>query len=160
MKIEYAIRTTYQWRNIVNHLESVQTYLANLAVLFVKLHNVHWNVVGSQFLRIHTFTEELYDQIFEDYDEVAELLKTKGVMPLSTMKEYLGRATIEETAAKDFTSQQSLALVKADLAAMRALATEIRNGADEAGDFETVAMFEDFVSFYSKNIWFVEAMKK
>ena len=47
----------------MKHLASVQTYLANLAVLFVKLHNVHWNVVGSQFLRIHTFTEELYDQL-------------------------------------------------------------------------------------------------
>jgi starvation-inducible DNA-binding protein len=105
----------------MKHLESVQTYLSNLAVLFVKLHNVHWNVVGNQFLRIHTFTEELYDQIFEDFDEVAELLKTKGVMPL---------------------------------------ATEIRNDADEAGDFETVAMFEEFVAFYSKNIWFIEAMKK
>ena len=144
----------------MKHLESVQTYLSNLAVLFVKLHNVHWNVVGNQFLRIHTFTEEFYDQIFEDYDEVAELLKTKGVMPLSTLKEYLARATIEEVAAADFSSKESLNLVKDDLVTMRALATEIRNDADEAGDFETVAMFEEHVAFYSKNLWFIEAMKK
>ena len=94
------------------------------------------------------------------YDEVAELLKTKGVMPLSTLKEYLARATIEEVAAADFSSKESLNLVKDDLVTMRALATEIRNGADEAGDFETVAMFEEYVAFYSKNIWFIEAMKK
>lgn len=144
----------------MKHLESVQTYLANLAVLFVKLHNVHWNVVGSQFLRIHTFTEELYDQIFEDYDSVAELLKAKGVTPLSTMKEYLTRATIDEAVAKDFSAAESLQLVEADLASMRSLATEIRNSADEAGDFETVAMFEDHVAFYSKNLWFIKAMKK
>lgn len=144
----------------MKHLESVQTYLANLAVLFVKLHNVHWNVVGSQFLRIHTFTEELYDQIFEDYDSVAELLKAKGVTPLSTMKEYLSRATIDEVVAKDFSAAESLQLVEADLASMRSLATEIRNSADEAGDFETVAMFEDHVAFYSKNLWFIKAMKK
>ncbi|MCK9524239.1 MAG: DNA starvation/stationary phase protection protein, partial [Proteobacteria bacterium] len=131
---------------------------ANLGVLFVKLHNIHWNVVGNQFLRIHTFTEELYDQIFEDFDEVAEMLKSKGVMPLSTMKEYLAHATIEEVAAKNFSSKESLDLVKADLTAMRALATDIRNNADESGDFETVGMFEDFVGFYSKNLWFVDAM--
>ena len=94
------------------------------------------------------------------YDEVAELLKTKGVMPLSTLKEYLARATIEEVAAADFSSKESLNLVKDDLVTMRALATEIRNDADEAGDFETVAMFEEYVAFYSKNIWFIEAMKK
>ncbi|MCK9547067.1 MAG: DNA starvation/stationary phase protection protein [Sphaerochaeta sp.] len=144
----------------MKHFDLVQTYLANLNVLFVKLHNVHWNVVGSQFLRIHTFTEELYDQIFEDFDAVAELLKAKGVMPLSTTKEYLERATIAEVAAKDFSSKESLDLVKGDLAAMRDLATEIRNSADEAGDFETVGMFEDYVAFYSKNLWFVEAMMR
>lgn len=144
----------------MKHYTLLQTYLANLGVFFVKLHNVHWNVVGKQFLRIHTFTEELYDQVFEDFDEVAELLKTKDVMPLSTMKEYLEHATIGEVVAKDFSSLESLELVKADLVAMRDLASEIRNFADESGDFETVGMFEEYVAFYSKNIWFVDAMLK
>ena len=144
----------------MKHYTLLQTYLANLGVFFVKLHNVHWNVVGKQFLRIHTFTEELYDQVFEDFDEVAELLKTKDVMPLSTMKEYLEHATIGEVVAKDFSSLESLELVKADLVAMRDLASEIRNLADENGDFETVGMFEAYVAFYSKNIWFVDAMLK
>lgn len=144
----------------MKHLDLVQTYLANLGVLFVKLHNIHWNVVGNQFLRIHTFTEELYDQVFEDFDAVAELLKMKGVMPLSTMKAYLERATITEVEPTDFGSKASLDLVKEDLVSMRNLSIEIRNAADEAGDFETVAMFEDFTGFYSKNLWFVESMLK
>ncbi len=144
----------------MKHYTLLQTYLANLGVFFVKLHNVHWNVVGKQFLRIHTFTEDLYDQVFEDFDAVAELLKTKDVMPLSTMKEYLEHATIGEVVAKDFSSVESLELVKADLVAMRDLASEIRNVADENGDFETVGMFEEYVAFYSKNIWFVDAWLK
>ena len=43
---------------------------------------------------------------------------------------------------------------------MKDLATEIRNTADEVGDFETVAVFEDYVAFFSKNIWFISAMLK
>jgi len=144
----------------MKHLDLTQKYLANLGVILVKLHNVHWNVVGKQFMRVHTFTEELYDQVFEDFDEVAELLKMKDVMPLSTVKDYLANATIEEVAPKDFSRVESLEIVKKDLEIMKELATEIRNEADEAGDFETVAMFEDFVGFYSKNIWFVNAMLK
>ena len=35
-----------------------------------------------------------------------------------------------------------------------------RNTADEEGDFETVAMFEDYVGYYSKNLWFVNSMVK
>ncbi|MCK9268352.1 MAG: DNA starvation/stationary phase protection protein, partial [Alkaliphilus sp.] len=60
----------------MKHFKLLQRYLSNLAVITVKLHNIHWNVVGRNFMRIHNFTEELYDQAFEDYDEVAELLKT------------------------------------------------------------------------------------
>jgi len=142
----------------MKHLDLVQTYLANLSVLLVKLHNIHWNVVGNQFVRVHTFTEEIYDQVFEDFDAVAETLKMKKVMPLSTLKAYLENATIKEVEPKDFSTKESLTIVKADLELMRDLATDIRNGADEAGDFEVTAMFEEYVAFYSKNIWFIDAM--
>ena len=32
-------------------------YLADLAVMTFKLHNLHWNVTGSQFVPVHEFTE-------------------------------------------------------------------------------------------------------
>lgn len=142
----------------MKHLELLQKYLSNLGVLIVKLYNVHWNVVGNQFLRVHTFTEEIYDEMFKNYDEVAELLKMKNIMPLSTMAEYLEKASIKEVQAKDFSVKESLNIVKEDLESMKNLAIEIRNEADGEGDFETVAMFEDYVAYFSKNLWFVNTM--
>ena len=61
--------------------KNLNVYLSNLAVLNVNLHNIHWNVVGKQFFRVHEFTESLYDDFFEQYDAVAELLKMKGENP-------------------------------------------------------------------------------
>lgn len=144
----------------MKHLEMLQTYLSNLAVLNVKLHNVHWNVVGPQFMEVHTYTEEVYTKLFADFDAVAELLKMKGVDPLSTMAEYLESATVKEVKAKDFPVKESLEIVKADLGLMKELASDIRNNADEAGDFETVALFEEYVGYYSQNLWFVDSMLK
>lgn len=144
----------------MKHFDLLQKYLSNLAVLNIKMHNIHWNVVGNQFVMVHKYTEEIYDKIFEQFDEVAELLKMKGVMPLSTMKEYLEKSDIEEIKAKDFSIKESLEIVKKDLEAMKALAVSIRNAADEEGDFETVAKFEDYVASYSKDIWFIDSMLK
>lgn len=144
----------------MKHIELLQKYLSNLAVLNIKLHNIHWNVVGSQFMEVHEFTEEIYDKLFEALDEVAELLKMKNEYPLSTLAEYLEKSDIEEIKAKDFSIKESLEIVKKDLESMKALATEIRNIADEEGDFETVAIFEGYVTDYSKNIWFLDAMLK
>ncbi|MFP4198930.1 MAG: ferritin-like domain-containing protein, partial [Halanaerobium sp.] len=59
--------------------KKMNTYLSNLAVLNTKLHNLHWNVEGKQFMQVHNFTEDLYNDFFEKYDEVAEIMKMKGV---------------------------------------------------------------------------------
>lgn len=133
-------------------------YLSNLAVLNANLHNIHWNVEGLQFVQIHEYTEELYDGFFEKFDAVAELLKMKGERPLVTLTDYVANATIKELDKDKFTVKESLELVLDYLNEMKRLATEIRNEADEDGDFEVVMEFEEHVADYSKQIWFVKSM--
>lgn len=142
----------------MKNYEKMNTYLANLAVLNTKLHNLHWNVEGKQFMQVHNFTEELYDNFFEKYDEVAEIMKMKGEFPLVKLNDYAEAATIEELDSKKYGVDEVLNVVQADLKEMKKLATEIRNEADEAGDFEVVGAFEDHVAGYSQNIWFLRAI--
>ena len=144
----------------MKNYEKMNNYLANLAVLNTKLHNLHWNVEGKQFMRVHNFTEELYDDFFEKYDEVAEIMKMKGEFPLVKLSEYQNASTIKELDSKPFTENEVLKEVLADLKEMKKLATEIRNDADEIDDFEVVGEFEDQIADYSQNIWFIESMLK
>jgi starvation-inducible DNA-binding protein len=138
----------------------LNVYLSNLAVLNVKLHNLHWNVVGVNFMSIHTFTESLYDDVFEKYDEVAELLKIKGEVPLASVKDYLTNTTVEELATKDFSTKEVLEILIQDLKNMKNLAFEVKKDAEEDSDFETSNMFEDHISGYNKNLWFLDSMTK
>lgn len=142
----------------MKNYEKLNVYLSNLAVLNVNLHNIHWNVTGKKFMQIHEFTEELYDDFFEKYDAVAELLKMKDEKPLVKLSDYLNNATIKELEGDKFSCKESLEIVLGYLKEMKELATAIRNEADDEGDFEVVAEFEDHVSAYSKNCWFVKAM--
>ncbi|MGO1713376.1 MAG: Dps family protein [Senegalia sp. (in: firmicutes)] len=142
----------------MSHIKKMNEYLSNLAVLNVKLHNLHWNVVGKQFVQVHEFTESLYDDMFEKYDEVAESLKMKGEKPLVRINDYLENASIKESDKDKFSVDEVLDIVKTDLQAMKNLATEIRNAADKEDDFEVVAIFEDHVAGYSKNLWFINTM--
>jgi starvation-inducible DNA-binding protein len=136
----------------------LQQYLSNLAVLNTKLHNIHWNVEGNHFVQVHEFTEELYDDFFKKFDQIAEMMKMKKEMPLVKMTEYLENATIKEEEGRSFGCEESLRIVEEDLIEMKRLATEIRNEADSLGDFELVAELEEHVSGYSKNIWFVKSI--
>ena len=39
-------------------LSSINKYLANLAVEYFKLHNLHWNVIGINFKSTHEYLED------------------------------------------------------------------------------------------------------
>ncbi len=138
--------------------DKLNVYLSNLAVWTAKLHNIHWNVNGLAFVQVHEFTEKLYDETFEQYDAVAEVQKMQGTMPMVKLSDFLKTATIKEIDAKDFTIEEALKLVEADMKTMSALAKEIRDEADDKGDFQVVAMFEDYLAKYAKNLWFLKAM--
>ena len=138
----------------------VNGYLANVAVSYVKLHNLHWNVVGPQFKPVHEYLEELYDAYAGVLDAVAELLKMQDEMPLSRMSDYLAAASIKEIEAKEYSVEESIQIVLADMEEMKAQAADIRALADEDDNFPVVNMMEDNLAEYSKNIWFLKSMLK
>ena len=139
--------------------EKLNVYLANLAVWNIKLHNLHWNVTGHFFKSLHEYTETLYEGAFEAFDSVAEVLEMRGEMPLSTMKDYLAHATIQEVQPKAFAGRETVEMIQADMLALKALATEIRNEAAGNDDFEVQALFEGFIAEFSKQLWFIRAMQ-
>lgn len=134
-------------------------YLSNLAIINVKLHNLHWNVKGMEFMAIHNFTEELYNAYFLQYDDVAELIKIQGQKPLATVADYLENATIKESKESKFTPIEVVKTLIGDLSILKDQAHEIRKIANEEDDFETVAMFEEHISLLDKNLWFLNSMK-
>lgn len=138
----------------------VNGYLANVAVSYVKLHNLHWNVVGPQFKAVHEYLESIYDAYAAVLDAVAELLKMQDEMPLSRMSDYLAAASIKEIEAKEYSVEESIQIVLADMEEMKAQAADIRALADEDDNFPVANMMEDNLAEYSKNIWFLKSMLK
>ena len=138
----------------------VNGYLANVAVSYVKLHNLHWNVVGPQFKSVHEYIETLYDGFADVLDAVAEVLKMQGEVPLSRMSDYLAVASIKEIEPKDYSVEESLSIVLADMEEMKAQAEAIRLAADEEDNYPVVNMMEDDLENYNKTIWFLRSMLK
>lgn len=111
-------------------------------------------------MAVHNFTEELYDEWFEKFDEIAEILKMKNEFPLASVKDYLDNASISEIESKDYSESEVIDIVLKDIIAMKELAVEIRAEADAADDFTLVAAIEDHIAGYEKNIWMLSAMSK
>lgn len=138
----------------------LNNYLANTGVLYIKLHNLHWNVVGLNFKSVHEYLETLYDGFAEVLDEVAEAIKMQQEYPLASMKEYLAVATIEEMESKQYSVSDTLSIVNADMATMKAQAEKIREMASEEDNYSVVSMMEGHLEDLNKTLWFLESMMK
>ena len=143
-------------RNIMDKVlvEKVNGYIANIAVSYIKLHNLHWNVIGPDFKPVHEYLETLYDAMAEVLDESAELLKINGQVPLASMQDYLKVATVKELESKDYSTKEALAIVLADMQLLKAQASELRALANEQDQFDIANLAEDNLANYNKTIWF------
>lgn len=140
--------------------QKLNKYLANLAVKYVKLHNLHWNVVGINFKAIHEYLEGLYDGISASLDSVAELLKMHDEVPAASLKEYLALSDIEELPSVEVKGREALEVVLKDFQAFKALGESIRLEADEENLYDVVSAMEGDLEQFNKAIWFIKAMLK
>ena len=140
--------------------EKLNPYLANLVVLYAKFHDLHWNVKGKMFVPVHEYTESRYEDLAEKFDEVAEKIIMKGEKPVSKVAGYMELASVKEMEAKEFQCEEVIAEVLADTKLLKAQAVALRNEFDAADEFTVVAMLEDHIAGYEKEIWFLESMSK
>ncbi|AIQ22924.1 DNA starvation/stationary phase protection protein [Paenibacillus sp. FSL E2-8871] len=130
--------------------------VANLNVLYVKIHNFHWYVKGEQFFSLHVKFEDLYNEVTLQMDEVAErLLSIKG-SPAATMKEYLELATIQEATGKEDTRGMVQSLIE-DFATISEELTEGIELAEEIKDQPTSDMFIKIRGDLEKHQWMLRS---
>ncbi len=137
--------------------ERLNVYLADLNLLYLKLHNFHWNVVGMGFYDLHEKTEELYEAVSEKLDRVAERKLMLGFKPTASMKESLKLATIKEAPSKDINSTTIASILINDFSNIVKYLREISDMAAEINDEYTVGILGDDIGFFEKNIWMLSA---
>lgn len=143
---------------MASKINLLNTFLANTAVMNIKIHNLHWNVVGPEFVIVHKLTEKLYKMLQEQYDTVAEMMKMQNEMPMASMAAYLENTTIEEIDSRDYSTYEVLQLLDQDCDNIMALAKKIRDEADKKDNFLVANLFEEYLALYSKHSWMIKAM--
>jgi starvation-inducible DNA-binding protein len=141
-------------------IDFLNRLLANHFVLFLKIYNFHWNVVGKQFASAHQYTNDLYDQLFEDVDDIAERIRQLNGKPVGTLKGYLEITEIEEY-DDGRTTPDAKEIFEIILRDYEFLIRELRNFLSTDGiDNGTVNFLEDMIMKKEKNAWLIRARTK
>ena len=140
----------------MNLEQNLNELLSDLNVFCRKLQNYHWNVTGQDFFQAHSKLEELYNEINEQIDEVAEHILILGEEPLGTLKDYLEKTNITEAENKKIKSQEVFQTILKDYKKLLEKVTEIKEKADEQKEYSTSALMDDYILDYSKIIWMLK----
>jgi len=141
-------------------IDFLNRLLANHFVLFSKLYNFHWNIVGKQFASAHQYTNDLYDQLFENIDEIAERIRQLDGKPVGTLKGYLEITEIEEYDDTQTTPDIQI-IFEIILRDYEFLIRELRNFLfTEELDNGTVNFLEDMIMKKEKDAWLIRSRIK
>lgn len=144
----------------MNKVQKMAQLVADLNILNVQFHNLHWNVVGLNFEPIHQLTEASYTDFFHKYDELAERMRMLDEIPPGSMKKYLEIGQIEELEDREYKVTEVLNYVLAAYKYLKKEFSELRKLADADDDVITVGLTEGYIGEFEKQIWFVSSMMK
>lgn len=133
--------------------------VANLILFYVKLHNYHWFVKGTEFYRLHELFEDFYDEITEAYDEVAERMLMLEMKPVATLKDSLALATIKEGTGKE-SSREMVENVLNDFIHLNEKFKVALDAAEEAEDDVTADIMTTLRADFQKHIWMLREWLK
>lgn len=138
--------------------KSLNPYLSSLSVMYFKLHNLHWNVVGKNFKEVHEYIETIYDAVALKLDEVAEKIKMNFELPYTNMNEFLENSIIKEIPSQNYSVKDAIKILSDDLVAIKDQAEKARLELAEDDAFTATMMLEDHVTFFEKEVWFSKSM--
>lgn len=130
--------------------------VADLNVMYVKIHNYHWYVKGPNFFTLHVKFEELYNEVTLQMDAIAERLLTIKGSPAATMKEYLDLASIQEATGEEDPKTMVQNIIE-DFATLSEEYAEGIEAAEEAGDEPTADLLTGFQRDLEKHMWMLRS---
>jgi len=137
-------------------IEALRKFMGDSALIYIKVHGFHWNVVGPHFTPLHALFEEQYTNLWESLDTVAERIRALGGKAPGSFAELLAVSTIEEI---DTTPNAELMLNKAyvDYQKLISYAHKVEEIAGEYEDTFTVDMMTQRVGDLEKMSWMTMA---
>lgn len=138
-------------------IEQLRKMQADSIVLYMKVHNYHWNVRGSDFPQAHKALEEIYDEFADMFDDLAERVAQLGGTPVVTLGEALKLSKVKEETKTSFTSKETLKEVLKIYQQLEADFETLASLAEKEDDRVTTAYCDDKLGGLQKAIWMVEA---
>lgn len=144
--------------NVQGVVALLSRLLADEHVLYTRLRNYHWNVVGMAFGPLHELFQAQYEALEGDIDEIAERIRSLGAPAPGTMTEFLQLTTLSERPGEYPDDRTMVANLVADHEAIiRHLRRDVRATDEQYDDMGTSDFLTGLMEKHEKMAWMLRA---
>lgn len=140
----------------MNTQESLLTVFYNNFTTYYRSHVAHVNIMGRNFASDHALLGGIYEELQDQIDTIAELLRTLGEFMPSEIQFVLNESTVPTTMFEG-DSIELITGVRDDLETLKSFYEELMVTAEAEGRDEIANYAQDRILALAKHIWMLEA---
>ncbi len=137
--------------------EGLTRVLADTYTLYLKTHNYHWNVTGPQFNTLHTMFMDQYNELWLAVDEIAERIRSLGVVAPGSYSAFAQLTSIDEDSDVPTAEGMLRNLLTGHEVVVRT-ARSVLPLAGEASDEPTADLLTQRMQASEKTAWMLRSM--
>ncbi|MBO6825971.1 MAG: DNA starvation/stationary phase protection protein [Sneathiella sp.] len=137
--------------------DGLKHLLADSYTLYLQTHNFHWNVTGPKFRELHLMFEEQYTELATAVDEIAERIRTLGVVAPGTYQAFAKLSSIKEVEDVPEAEEMVRILTSAHETVVRTCRDALKL-AQDADDESTAALVSDRMRIHEKTAWMLRSL--
>ncbi len=155
--IDHSLAVVSGPQREVNH-RVLQPILTDLIAFSLTVKQLHWNIVGPNFRPIHLHLDEIYEDVLEAVDTVAERLTATGHSPLGTTKSVAADTELVDPPTGFIRDNEVLLLAGERIHELVGL---IRSRMEKIEDVDTVTadILHQIVEKFEKHHWMLRAQR-
>jgi starvation-inducible DNA-binding protein len=140
----------------VNDIASVlNALLADVFALYLKTKNFHWHMTGPHFRDYHLLLDEQGDQLFGITDDIAERVRKIGGSTIRSIGHIARLQRISDNDQEYVDPKEMLTELHADNKSLVESLRAAHEVTDEAGDYATTSLIENWIDEAERRAWFL-----
>jgi DNA-binding ferritin-like protein len=140
----------------MNTVEQLTEVFNDNFVAYYRSHVAHVNIMGRNFASDHKLLGKVYEDLQEQIDMIAELLRTLNAFMPRSIQDIIGESSVLDLPV-DGDSIDLITTVRDDLEQLKTCYTELMEIAEEEEHEEIANYAQDRILAIAKHIWMLSA---
>ena len=140
-------------------LDQLKITHADVFTFYLKAHFYHWNIEGSNFPQYHEFLGDLYQDVFESVDTIAELIRSLDSYAPGTLSRFKDLTNIEESEIVPDAKTMMYNLYVENLKVRASLLSSF-DAAENESEYGVSNFLQDRIQAHEKHSWMLRSILK